>query len=255
MSGLPVRCSGKNGVAVVEVLNGNTTMMFLGASCVSSATPGTSGLSSVTLSLNQGEEAVVGLIVTTRYAKQTDIVRAGLVGLSRVGDELIFDADKAFVSSTDHLGQVVPGREVIQVKTRGQIFGVSCSSSYAGVYNKQLAEDGVRVVKDANLLCRYLVNQATFPELEAVASEDPRRADEIRINELLSESEYWNVRCVSAERKLEISQQSAGAYRVEYLRLMEEGSDLRAQLNRTLGARWRKFRDRVRDELMAPKAG
>lgn len=255
MSGLPVRCSGKNGVAVVEVLNGNTTMTFMGASCVSSATPGTSGLSSVTLSLNQGEEAVVALIVITKYAKHLDIVRAGLVGLSWVGDELIFDADKAFVSSTDHLGQVVPGQEVIQVKTRGQTFGTSCSSLYADTYNKQLVDQRVRLVKDANLLCRYLVGQAAFDELEAVASGDPFRADEIRINGLLSELEYWNSRCMSSEKKLIISQQSVSAYRAENLRVMQEASGLRAQLDRTLGARWRKFWDHVRNKLLTPKAG
>lgn len=188
MSGLSIRASSQDGVAVIEVLNGSTTLAFLGASCPASAIPGNDGLSSITLSPNKGEEAVVALTTYTRYGgKNPDISAGGLIRLRWEGDKLFVDTDKLFISLADRLGQVVPNGRILLVRTQGQMFGLSIAEpQYRDKYERVLlmTGDDLRIVHDANLLCRYLVGRATFEELEAVAVEDYRTADEKRIAEL-----------------------------------------------------------------------
>ena len=262
MSGLYIRSLVKDGVAVISVINGSTTMTFLGASCISSVRPGTDRLNSITLSPSKGEKAVVALITYCMYSKQPNIIIGGLVDLRWDGDKLIVE-EREFISPPDRLGQVMPGIRTLQVTTKGQTFA-ACWKSYA----EELEKQGVRIVEDANMLCRYLVNLASFEELEAVASGDLRTRYEIETTNLKLELRQRReeiarlvARCKSDEEmlkkknqqimdlmeELEASKATTESFENEFKRVRDEGFALRTELNNTVGAKWRKFWKSVRE--------
>jgi hypothetical protein len=282
MSMMAISVSFRDGVVAINAIAGRT-LAFLGASCPASAIPGNDGLSSVTLSPNKGEDAVVALATFfDPGGKNKEIREGGLVRLYWEGDKLIVDTDKLFISPADRLGQVVPSGRILQVTTRGQTFAMSTADDkYRNMYEEPLTVRGARIVNDANLLCRYLVGQATFEELEAVASGDLRTAERIQfesqyqalldrsladLESAKEEVKRLEARSVRDEETLktkngqimgllegidtfraEISRsaqvhmdlyQEAGDMRI---RLEKEIGQLKNQLNQTLGAKWRRF--------------
>lgn len=193
MSGLYVKASVKDGVAVVSCINGNTEMQFIGASCEASARPGHDHLTSITLAPKKGEKAVVALITTCNYSKQPTIIVSSLIGLRWDGDKLFVDKDEDFVSPSGRLGQVHSSGTSLVVTTRGQRFHCSISCRWTQAERDELSSVvGVRIVDDANLLCRYLVDQASFEQLEVAASGDLRTAEQKELARIATE---WHKTC------------------------------------------------------------
>ena len=283
MSDMAICASVRDGVAVVNTFAGRT-LAFLGASCPASAIPGNDGLCSVTLSPNKGQDAVVALATYYNHNKKSQEIReGGLICLRWEGDKLFVDVDKPFISPADRLGQVVPFGRILQVTTRGQTFAMSTiEDQYRKMYEDPLKLRGARIVNDANLLCRYLVGQATFEELEAVASGDQRSAEKIQITDLYKRCRSLSNRCWLSEnqsrREIEgkaaetisaqageiqelraklsrVTDQYRGAQQVaqdEISRWAKRYRDAEVmvllqqdQLNATLGAKWRRFWEKV----------
>jgi hypothetical protein len=180
-----IKVSAKNGVASIMALNENTQILFLGASCSCSAQPDQGGIDVLTVAPNKGEQAVVALITICKYHKAETLIVGGLVYLYWKDDRLMVDYDVGFVSPADRLGQVIAtyiGGGRLQVIVNGQVF--FCTGGYdSHAKMEQGKKEGHRFVSDCNLLCRYLVGQATFEELEAAASGDLRSAEQIQLDQ------------------------------------------------------------------------
>jgi hypothetical protein len=264
---ISLKANAIGGVAVISVLNGNTTMRVIGASCACSVVKGCHDeVSSVTLSPGKGEKAVVAIIEEICYSKEKPIIKGHLIGLSWKDHKLFVDTDDQFVPPTDKLGQVLPdqrGCGSLLVTTIGQTFCYSFGPA-AEVHEKELLKQGGRMVKDPGLLCRYFVEQATFEELEAASTGDLRSAEQVRIADLESElprvirqAQREIKRCqvqideqVSECRRfqtlLEREHNSNEVLRRELSETLRERNEVQAKLDATPGARLKRFWKAVR---------
>jgi hypothetical protein len=270
-----MRVAVQDGVVVLGAQNEHMTLAFLGASCPASVSPGTSSLSSVTLSPRKGEDAVVALINRCQYtgSKTADFVQGGLVRLGWEKNKIIVKTDEPFVSCPSRLGQVIPdylGHGSLQVKTAGQTFCFTFGN-FASGRKKEFLNQGCRMVEDADMLCRYLVDKAGIEELEAAASGDLRTAEQIRNNKLQSELDRLVTRGDKAVRRMqeEIEEQVTERNRIcrllekehdrcrnleaELVKTLRERGDLQARvdevqakLDATPGARLKRFWEKVR---------
>lgn len=252
-----IKVSVKNGVASIMALNGNTQILFLGASCSCSAQPDQGGIDVLTVAPNKGEQAVVALITICRYSKQEPLIAGGLVYLYWEGDRLIVDYDVGFVSPADRLGQVIAtymGGGRLQVIVNGQVF--FCTAGYdSHAKMEQGKKEGHRFVSDCNLLCRYLVGQATFGELEAAASEDVRTAKQIQlgqaqgqIRKLIEENGKLHNELETHLSKLQNQEGSLTSLGIEItglrmslISVKDERDELKAQIANSFGTRIKAF--------------
>jgi len=246
----------EKGVAVIGCRNGETKMRFIGASCTASVKQGTDGLDSVTLAPMFGKNAVVALSFKALYSGQKAIETRGLVSLYWK-DGKLFVSEHEFVSLSDRLGQVeVEG--ILSVTTNGMKFMGSDIWTHR---EKEEAADtrDIRLVNDTGRLCRYLVGEATLEELEADATDDRRRADQIRIASMQSTLDQMNSLVtelqeevqlvtgglqdenVSLRRQLgEMTQLKEGLQK-DYNAVNGELGRLKTKLSKKLGARLRRF--------------
>lgn len=226
--GTNLRVSVSDGIAVISGLNSTTKITLIGASCTASVKPGAYNLDSVTLVPKKGESAVVAVI--TDYNSMTKgmslITVGGLILLDWKNGKLFVNKDDDFVSPVDRLGQVHVYEKDLSVTTHGQEFNTA-RDSWDGIHPDYLAQKrdrllkkGVRIVDDPTLLCRYLVGQASFEELEAVASGDLRSAEQIRI------AEYTN-QVGDLVKRLELMVEQRNAFAEHNGSLLSENKGLR----------------------------
>lgn len=250
-------------------------VLLIGSSCSASLPSGMEG-SVVTFSPNRGKEAVAAIQVSIGSGTYRDPIRliSGLIRIYWDGDKAVVDKGH-FEPRTDCLGQVSDSGDLI-VTTQGQRFA-TCHERKVGrgeeVFEKrnQYLKVGIRIIdaNRANLLCQYLVGQATFEELEAVASSDLRTAEQIRIRKLEEEIGHLNARSKAEEslvskvecltirnsyleselakitEQLSKARSEKNELRKKYADAWERVMLLQNQLDRTLGARWRRFWDKI----------
>lgn len=246
-----IRAVAVDGVVVISCLNSNTKIHFVGASCLASVMPDSHCLESVTLSPEKDQKAVVALTTTCQYAKSPTLFSGGILELCWKDGKLFVNCDKDFVSPADRLGQVLVGPGEMLVSTRGQVFS-TCGNKWGQggekYYEQEKADyraKGTRIVPDANLLCRYLVGRATFEELEAVASGDMRTAEQIEINSLRTLLTNAGNRLISENNRLNAEMREAYAEMTRLKDIEQERNTLKVKLDATLGARIKRFRERI----------
>jgi len=237
---LPVHVApSEDGVIVIRCLNLNTQMRFVGASCIASVKPGADDLDSVTLSVCNNQPAVVALSTTTSCTPFID--NGGIMKIHWDGGKLIVDRDKDFFPPADRLAQVNIRSGDFSVTTHGQMFS-TCVDSWEGQQPELLAQkregllgQGMRIVNgDANLLCRFLVDQATFEELEACASSDLRTAEQIQLG-----NQMRQIADLLDERREMIRENDAVLGRAR-----REIEGLKGQLKKVIRTKWKRLRER-----------
>ncbi|OHA18530.1 MAG: hypothetical protein A2664_02740 [Candidatus Taylorbacteria bacterium RIFCSPHIGHO2_01_FULL_46_22b] len=153
---------------------------FIGASCPVSTTPFNHYALSVSVAPQKGTRAVVVIGSSNQPGKKA--TNTFLINLSWEGDKLIADMKNHFVPLPDRLVETGGKQFGFVVTYKDQRFTTFDSSEFndADVPQKrcQLEDKGLRIVDDPNLLCRFLVNQATFEDLEAAATLDKRSQTE-----------------------------------------------------------------------------
>jgi len=261
-----------NGVAVVSVPNELFRLHFVGATCTASARPGTGGHNSISLAKASEDEAIVALVITHRSPQKfvNDIRDGVILRLSWKNGLVTVHKDEDFVSPADRLAQVDGETYELQVTTHGQMFSL-CRNVWGNdidrsFLNKRQAyrNKGLRIVDDANLLCRYVINQASFEELEAAASDDLRSAEQIRYHELQTECQELFDENLGLEFDLSRLREECEASLQEFRSLncryqaereknqvllteteaqKQEIADLHRELEATLGARFRRLVD------------
>jgi hypothetical protein len=159
------------------------------------------------------------------------------------------DKDEDFVPVADRLGQIHVYEKDLSVNTRGQEFNTA-HDAWGGIHADYLAnkrdpllKKGIRIVDDANLLCRYLVGQATLKELEAEASGDQRTVEQILIARLqyevcLAEQVNANFRFAHAALVAKLTLAEGEIRRLS--RIEGDRNDLQAKLDATLVAKTKK---------------
>ncbi len=175
-------CWSKDGVGVIRV-DGTGQVVFVGASCATSAVPFTR-THDLTISPLGKENGVVALVIVkeSRTGKGATTHWDNyqfLVPFSWDEGKLEIDDEHPFLPMPDRLGQINSAYDLM-VSTAGQRFS-TCRNEWVDpnhpAYLKKksdLLEQGVRIIDDPNLLCRFLVGQATLENLESVATMDKR---------------------------------------------------------------------------------
>ena len=134
------------------------TFLFVGASCQASLQPMTSDVDSVSLAVEKGKNSVVA--IRTRYSAGDRSGRVEfsqfLVGLSWKDDKLVVDMDKNFVSPLGRLANLDESGN-LQTLINGQRFvALREENKDGGCW----VVKGYRIIKDPNLICKYLVGDA-----------------------------------------------------------------------------------------------
>jgi hypothetical protein len=265
-----VSVSVDNGTVVLGGYGADFSVNLIGSSCVTGAIPGNKRLSTVSFAPNKGEEAVVALCVNYGTYRKGDTLTylRSFLRLYWDGNKLIADLSQ-YICPSDRMGQITAEDDLI-VATKGQRF----SSLPNGLYEshrqerkQELLKQGVRIVDDANLLCRYLVGQATFEELEAVASGDMRTAEQIQLankqaemvglqgkySELQEKYRHLLGRDSTQAEENDLFRMQLEEAKQEQDKLQNDIKGLKSRLDRTLGARVRSFWKKVQSCLTSLK--
>ncbi len=199
----------ENEVAVIYSSRAGTTRMdFFGASCRASVRPMTRYLDSITISPEKGKDGVVAFSVE-HYAeqKQGDYLKTTLFApITWNGDKVQVNLDAPFVPHPDRLAQI-ECRDALVVTTKDQVFACRMPSVLGdkdtAKEKEALIKKGYRLVDDANLLCRFLVEQATLGDLEAAATLDKRSQMERELAECRNELEALRFQATEGARLTE----------------------------------------------------
>jgi hypothetical protein len=255
----------KDGTVVLGGYTSDFSVTLVGSSCSASVLPGVRGLSTVSLAPDSGQEAVVALCIRLGSRRKGDCITdlRGFLGLRWEGPKLIVDFGQ-YICPSYCLGQVTDSEDLM-VTTHGQVFSTCRNEWIPGAeqyYEKKkqgMLAKRIRIVEDANLLCRYLVGQATFEELDLAASGDLRKAGQIRINGLQVEMcEMSNRLLLTLDRLIESDKElvstrgwltkaenALALERAEVRRLNRLCATQQAGLERTFGAKMKKRWDRI----------
>ncbi len=166
-----------NGGALVSVVQtrGHARMAFIGASCNASALPGSNHIKSVSIAPKKGNKAVVALYIYHEVNKQSQSTRQFFV-LYWQGEKLVVDLDTEFVPGSERLCQLDNENHIL-VTTRGQrfvaVFPHCLGKEHTNKWKQEFIDKGCRLV-EPETLCRYIVGDISFEDLEAVATMDRR---------------------------------------------------------------------------------
>lgn len=162
----------------------HSKLRFVGASCSASVLPGTGtdtclGISSFTIQVEKGKPGVIALVGDFNEAvgqRVTDRTERCLIPILWNGDTLEIKPHLPFVSRPDCLGQIV-GNDLTITCPNGKRFSTCHRTMFGEVSNRQkfqqIQADGYAIVLDGNLLCRFLVGEATLGEVEKAVIAKP----------------------------------------------------------------------------------
>lgn len=163
----------------------HSKLRFLGASCHSSVLSGTGadqpigrGISSFTIQVEKEKSAVIALVtdVCASVGKRvTHRTEACLIPLCWNNGVLEVKHHTPFVSKTDCLGQIIG--DDLTVVVGAKRFSTCNTTMFGDDSTRQkmqkLRTNGYAIVLDGNLLCRFLVGEATLDEVEKAVVAEP----------------------------------------------------------------------------------
>ena len=171
-------CRTENGSAVID-LKYSGWLMLIGASCKVSITPMTKYLNSISFAVPEGQKAVIAITAVHVLQGKHSQEEHGrfLIPVFWKEKTLMVDLEQPFVPHPDRLGQITCDEDLL-VWVGEQKF-IACPPHVLGKADlkkkrEKLIAEGYRVVDDPNLLCRYMVGQATVEDLKAAATLDRR---------------------------------------------------------------------------------
>jgi len=224
---------------------------FLGASCDASVKPNNEALNSFTLFPTPGKPALVALAVVNKDKHPDEWTRAYFLDITwREGSLPWVDLDEAWIPSRATKGQALEWGITVQIGK------VTYSSDF---HDEKRQSATLRLVPDGNLLCRFLIGDATSAEVQAAAEtfkeeeawpaqkaaleqavrilrndkmSDARELDALRdrIKTLLAETSETRARCAKLEADLQNIQNAYNASEKIVRIAGEECHDLREQI-------------------------
>ncbi|MEN9614091.1 MAG: hypothetical protein RLZZ347_398 [Candidatus Parcubacteria bacterium] len=179
---------------------------FLGSSCASSVLPGTAteaptlcGLSSFTIQVEKEKPAVIALVTDVRQCagkRVTHRVDASLIPVCWNNGMLEVKHQIPFVSKIDCLGQIIS--DDLTVVVGAKRFSTCHKTMFGDDSTRQkmqrLQAEGYAIVPDGNLLCRFLVGEATLDEVEKAVTVKPVDVAELENQLALSALEVETLR-------------------------------------------------------------
>lgn len=206
----------KNDVAVFAMFN-RGWMEFIGGSGWISLRPSGSSNSAITITAGTGNSGVVVIKVTNTSDRQSQS-SIFMVPINWIDAKMVIDLDKPYVSRPDRL---------LQVNSEGQITVTTPEFTFTApsiaADRKKLVDEGHRLVDDPNLLCRFVVGQATLADLEAAATLDKR--DQIERD--LAQAQ---IKAQNASAKLALVTEELRSCQALHVKSLEENEVLRAEL-------------------------
>lgn len=161
-----------NDSVLLSISFAQSAITCMGASCPASVGAMTGGLTSFTIVPQKGKNGVVAIRLFRESAGRYEPDEDLFFLLPVTYDEKPFvDRKNPLIPSADHLAQLT--RDGLFVTAGDQKFAAlntayHKSSSVAEI-KMAWAKQGIRIVPDANLLCRFLVDEATLEQVEAAA--------------------------------------------------------------------------------------
>lgn len=169
--------------AVHPMTGGRAVMDFVGASCPASVEAGTRRHSSITFVVTKGKRGIIALHMDLCHGKCPDQSFMVIIPIEWECGKVLLDLDNPFLSRPDRVGQVtqyesavVPNHD-LRVTAEGKKFSTCstyCNDDVVTTKKMQrLQADGYAIVSDANLLCRFLIGEATLEEVEKAVVAKP----------------------------------------------------------------------------------
>lgn len=178
---------------LLSVSFAQSAITCMGTSCPASVGAMTGGLTSFTVVPQKGKRGVVAIRLfresAGRYEPDEDLFFLLPV---EYDTQPFVDRKNPLIPSADRLAQLT--RDGLFVTAGDQKFAALNTayhkSSSAAEIKMAWAKQGIRIVPDANLLCRFLVDEATLEQVEATA-------------EAFQEEETWPAKYAALEVQLQ----------------------------------------------------
>ncbi len=165
----------KDGLWPVIFAKNGSELHLVGTSCEGFAQRNGNHLESITTHISAGEEAVVAMRVQYLGNKEKSEAFSCFVSLTWKDSKLIFKITRTFESKNGWLSMITPDGDMMIYK-ESMSFGtcVKVSTDYVATQMNKIRtfkEDGLKIIEDANLLCKVLVNKADRTDLRLVVKE------------------------------------------------------------------------------------
>lgn len=204
---LKVKVEGLN--VLLMPVTSNVTIRLVGSSCRASCPVPSSSLNSVVFVLQKGQDAVVAItVIHDPGAKSQNTYVRQIVGLKWINEKVVIDLDTPFLSPEGRLGNI-DSQDDLMVQVGEQWF-VAVFDNWHGRYSENYKEKkdkalkaGYRLVDDPNLLCRYLIGEATVEELEVAATADRRTQLELALANVSSNLDVKTAELAEKTAKLD----------------------------------------------------
>lgn len=242
--------AGEHGSVLLSVASTSSMINFIGASCPASVGPITHGLTSVTVAPQKGKKGLVALQVWHKPIGGHDPNRDLCYLLPTTHDSRPFvELADPFIPTADCLAQLMDSGLLVTVGDKKFIAPNFCSDNADGLAEMKAlwAKQETKVVNDPNLLCRFLVGDATLEEVSAVAKASQLAED--------LPAKYAALESVCAELEKAITKIEARRYtaascaRIVIARAMELQKMAEAMITT---AQWAKFGNRKKNlEIIA----
>ncbi|MDD4900903.1 MAG: hypothetical protein PHS62_02195 [Patescibacteria group bacterium] len=182
---------------------------LLGASCKTDIAPSGNWVDSVTFFPATGRSAIVALMVRNAEKSPGDWNRSFFLKITWREGKPWINLDEAWVSPADRPGHASEWGVTVQIN----------DVTYSSVFSDEKRQSPTRrFVRDGNLLCRYLIGDATTDEVQAAA-------------QAFQEEQAWPAKYAALEQQCaEAAEEEAKAWVARHTALEEKVASLRNQL-------------------------